>query len=155
MSTRNGTSESRFEAERAAARQRSRTTRGLDILIEPTLDNARRARRAVARWGGFEPTFSVEELAHITVSHAMVARMKTTLEISDAVLEEAKRVAAEEGTTLRALVEEGLRRALYEHRQAATFELRRASVGGRGLQPGVEEGSWEQIRDLVYEGRGA
>jgi hypothetical protein len=85
----------------------------------------------------------------------MVTHMKTTLEISDAVLEEAKRVASEEGTTLRALVEEGLRRALFEHRQAGNFQLRRASVGGRGLQPGVREGSWERLRDIVYEGRGA
>jgi hypothetical protein len=38
-----------------------RTTRDLDVLIEPTLDNAHRARRAVARWGGFEPDFSAEE----------------------------------------------------------------------------------------------
>ena len=38
-----------------------RTTRDLDILIEPTADNAARARRAVARWGGFEPVFSVED----------------------------------------------------------------------------------------------
>jgi hypothetical protein len=85
----------------------------------------------------------------------MVAHMKTTLEISDAVLEEAKRLAAEEGTTLRALVEEGLRRTLQERRQAPAFQLRRASVGGRGLQPGMREGSWEQQRDLTYEGRGA
>lgn len=85
----------------------------------------------------------------------MVAHMKTTLEISDAVLDEAKRVAEEEGTTLRALVEEGLRRALYERKLANSFQLRRASVGGRGLKAGVKEGSWEQIRDLLYEGRGA
>lgn len=38
-----------------------RTTRDLDVLIEPSLDNARRARRAVQRWGGFEPDFSAEE----------------------------------------------------------------------------------------------
>ena len=38
-----------------------RTTRDLDVLIEPTADNAARARRAVARWGGFEPVFSVED----------------------------------------------------------------------------------------------
>jgi hypothetical protein len=38
-----------------------RTTRDLDVLIEPSLDNARRARRAVRRWGGFEPDFSAEE----------------------------------------------------------------------------------------------
>lgn len=38
-----------------------RTTRDLDVLIEPTLENARRARRAVERWGGFQPDFSAEE----------------------------------------------------------------------------------------------
>ncbi len=38
-----------------------RTTRDLDVLIEPTLENAERARRAVERWGGFEPRFAVEE----------------------------------------------------------------------------------------------
>lgn len=38
-----------------------RTTRDLDVLIEPTLDNARRARAAVGRWGGFEPEFAAEE----------------------------------------------------------------------------------------------
>jgi predicted nucleotidyltransferase len=37
-----------------------RTTRDLDVLIEPTLDNAQRARKAVARWGGFEPEFPAE-----------------------------------------------------------------------------------------------
>ena len=38
-----------------------RTTRDLDILIEPTLENAARARRAIAKWGGFDPVFSVED----------------------------------------------------------------------------------------------
>ncbi len=31
-----------------------RTTRDLDVLIEPTLENATRARRAVANWGSFD-----------------------------------------------------------------------------------------------------
>ena len=34
-----------------------RTTRDLDVLIEPTLENAERARRAVAVWGSFEPAY--------------------------------------------------------------------------------------------------
>ena len=38
-----------------------RTTRDLDVLIEPTPENAERARRAVGKWGGFEPIFSVED----------------------------------------------------------------------------------------------
>ena len=38
-----------------------RTTRDLDVLIEPTLENANRARRAVALWGGVEPEFTAED----------------------------------------------------------------------------------------------
>jgi hypothetical protein len=38
-----------------------RTTRDIDVLIEPTLENAARVRGAVRRWGGFEPDFSVED----------------------------------------------------------------------------------------------
>ena len=35
-----------------------RTTRDLDILIEPTYENAVKVRNAVRRWGGFEPDFA-------------------------------------------------------------------------------------------------
>jgi len=81
--------------------------------------------------------------------------MKTTIEIPDPLLAEAKRLAEERGTTLRALVEEGLRRSVDEsRRRSKRFRLRPAAFGGSGLQPGVSEGSWERIRDLVYEGRG-
>jgi hypothetical protein len=80
--------------------------------------------------------------------------MKTTIEIADALLSEAKAVAAQEGTTLCALVEQGLREALARRRPAG-FTLRKASVRGKGLQPGIREGDWEQLRDLIYEGHGA
>jgi hypothetical protein len=80
--------------------------------------------------------------------------MKTTIEISDALLKAAKRHAGERGTTLRALVEEGLRNLLDVAQPRGAFTLRDASVGGDGLQPGVREGSWEGIADLTYEGRG-
>lgn len=82
--------------------------------------------------------------------------MKTTVEISDALLEEARQTAAREGTTVRALIEAGLRRVLAERQKAGRgFRLRRASVAGRGLRPEVAEGSWERLRDLIYEGRGS
>lgn len=84
----------------------------------------------------------------------MGTHMKTTIEISDAILEEAKEVAAKQGVTLRSLVEEGLRRVLGERRADIDFELPDASYKGKGLQPEVRDGSWERIRELIYEGRG-
>ena len=80
--------------------------------------------------------------------------MKTTIEISDSLLEEAKKLAAKEGTTVRAFVEQGLRRVLAERKRRGVFRLRKASFRGNGLQPGVASGSWDRIRDAIYEGRG-
>ena len=82
--------------------------------------------------------------------------MKTTVDIPDPLLAEARRAADREGTTLKALVEAGLRRVLAERRgKAVPFRLRDASFRGDGLQPGVASGSWDAIRDAIYEGRGA
>jgi hypothetical protein len=80
--------------------------------------------------------------------------MKTTVEIPDSLLEEARKLASREGTTVRALVEEGLRRIVAERKQAPVFRLRKASFKGGGLQPQAEGASWERIRDMAYEGRG-
>lgn len=79
--------------------------------------------------------------------------VKTTVEITDALLDEAKRVASRESSTLRELIEEGLRRSIDERRKRKGFRLRRASYRGRGLQPGVSS-EWAQLREAVYEGRG-
>ena len=38
-----------------------RTTRDIDVLIEPTLANAERVRAAVREWGGFEPMFAAAD----------------------------------------------------------------------------------------------
>lgn len=85
----------------------------------------------------------------------MVSSMKTTVEISDALLKEAKRVASEEKTTLRALIEAGLRRTLESRQLGAEFHLRDAGFRGKGLQPEFRDGDWQQIRDAAYKGRGA
>jgi Arc/MetJ family transcription regulator len=84
----------------------------------------------------------------------MVTHMKTTIDIADPLLTEAKRVAAAEGITLRQLVEDGLRRILAERSPQERFCLRDASVGGQGVQPGLEEGDWSRIRGKIYKGRG-
>lgn len=81
--------------------------------------------------------------------------MKTTVEIADPLLDAARELAEKEGTTVRALVEAGLRHVIEERRRRKPFKLRAASFKGRGLQPGASGLSWDQIRDLAYEGRGA
>ena len=80
--------------------------------------------------------------------------MKTTVEIADSLLEEARKVAARQGITVRALIEEGLRRVLAERKRRGAFRLRKATFKGEGLQPQVAGASWQRIRDLAYEGRG-
>jgi hypothetical protein len=80
--------------------------------------------------------------------------MKTTVEIPDPLAEEAKAVARREKTTLRALIEAGLRQVLRDRRRRARFQLRDASFGGRGLQPEFRDGDWQRIREAAYEGRG-
>jgi len=79
--------------------------------------------------------------------------MKTTIEIADPLFKAARQAARRDGTTLRALIEQGLRLALDERRQTPPFRLRDASVNGRGLQPGAEGLSWEEMRALAYGDR--
>ena len=82
--------------------------------------------------------------------------MKTTLDIADPLLSQARKIAAREGTTLRALVEQGLRQVVEEKkRPGKKFKLRDASFkGGGGLRPELKDATWEQILEIASEGRG-
>jgi len=81
----------------------------------------------------------------------MATHMKTTIEIADPLLKEAKAIAAREGTTMRVLVESGLRHVVAERQARYTvFKLRDASFVGEGIQPDLRDASWERIRDLAY-----
>jgi len=90
----------------------------------------------------------------VTISGDTVTHMKTSIEISGPLLEAAKQAAAREGTTLRALVELGLRQVLEARKRRGAFRLRQASFRGEGLQPPVKDLSWEQMRELAYGERG-
>ena len=81
--------------------------------------------------------------------------MKTTIEISDPLLRDARQLAAREGVTLRAIVERGLHRVVSEAAQPRQFKLRDASFKGEGLQPEFQDADWAQFRDAIYEGRGS
>jgi hypothetical protein len=80
--------------------------------------------------------------------------MKTTVEIPDALLEEAKSVAAREGTTVKALVEQGPRQVLSQRRRGRAFRLRKATFRGQSLSVEAKGLGWERLRELAHEGRG-
>jgi hypothetical protein len=81
--------------------------------------------------------------------------MKTTIELSDELLEQARRVAKAEGATLRALVEEGLQRSLEARRQATRKPLDFPSYGGSGLTDEFQGAPWSRLRDEIYREHGA
>jgi predicted transcriptional regulator len=81
--------------------------------------------------------------------------MKTTIDISDALFQRAKDLAASRKTTFRAVVEAALRDALSAERRApGRFRLRTHTFRGKGLQRGLSWDDWNAVRNLIYEGRG-
>jgi hypothetical protein len=76
-----------------------------------------------------------------------MGNMKTTVEISDPLLRDIRKLAAREGVTLRTLMERGLHRVLAEMEGGASFK-------GEGRQAEFRDAPWDRLRDLAYEGRG-
>jgi hypothetical protein len=76
--------------------------------------------------------------------------MKTTVNLPDELLREAQELARRERTTLRELIETGLRTVVKQRSGKTRFVLEDVSVDGRGLQPAFRGASWEQIRDEIY-----
>ncbi len=87
----------------------------------------------------------------------MVTHMKTTVEISDPLLAKARALAGELNTTLRSLIERGLREVVERNQgQRRSFQLRDASFkDGCGLQSEFVDGRWDQILDASYGSRGS
>lgn len=77
--------------------------------------------------------------------------MKTTLDIRDTLLLQAKRLSRRTGKPLRALVEQGLEHVLSQ--QAATwprYQLPDCSVGKVGDVNPLAAWSWQDLRDEIY-----
>jgi hypothetical protein len=66
--------------------------------------------------------------------------MRTTINVNDTLLADAKRLAQESGTTLTAVIEDALRERLARRRSASGGDdgFRLHTFTGRGLQPGVD-----------------
>jgi thiamine monophosphate kinase len=78
----------------------------------------------------------------------MVTHMKTTIDISDALFVSAKALAQQSQTTMRALIEEGLRRILRDANAntQASFKLKDARVHGHELlMPDPRD--WQQFEE--------
>jgi hypothetical protein len=81
----------------------------------------------------------------------MVTHMKTTVTLPDELVKEAQALARRDHTTLRELIETGLRAVVAQRSTRSTFTLPDAAVDGRGLQSAFQGSSWAQIRDAIYE----
>lgn len=82
-----------------------------------------------------------------------VSRMKMTVDLPDGLVQEAQDVARAEGTTLRALVADGLRLVVDRHRSESRFRMPDAAVDGNGLRPEVQEAGWDRLRAMIYGDR--
>lgn len=74
--------------------------------------------------------------------------MRTTIEISDELFRRAKKRAADEGTTLREVVDLALRSYLSRHTKRTSFRLQWRTERGR-LLPGVNLDDRDALFDLM------
>jgi hypothetical protein len=81
--------------------------------------------------------------------------MKTTVDISDHIINRARQLIRRRNTTLRSLIEEGLTRVLEEDARRPSARLKPVTFKGRGLSAEFQGAGWSAIRDAAYQGRGA
>lgn len=75
--------------------------------------------------------------------------MKTTIELPDSLAAAAREVARAQGTTLREVIEAGLRAELDRRSQPAPARpFRFRTVGGHGLQAGIDP---RDLREHAYD----
>ena len=76
--------------------------------------------------------------------------MKTTVDIADDLLKRSQQLAKREGSTLRAVLEEGLRLVLKDRRSRASRPFCVPTFGKGGLNAEFRETDWEKIRTTIY-----
>lgn len=83
----------------------------------------------------------------------MGTTVKTTVDLPDALLEEARELAAREKTTLREILSQALRLELERRKQRKPFKLRDLSVGGGWLTDEFKDATWAEILEASYGDR--
>jgi hypothetical protein len=85
----------------------------------------------------------------------MGAHMKTTIEISDTLILQAKQLAAKRQQTFKGILKMALRQFLDDNlKTPGSFKLRKSSFRGNGLQTPLNQATWDDIRSQIYEGQG-
>ena len=76
--------------------------------------------------------------------------MRTTIRIDEALLREARQLAAQSGKSLAAVIEDALRESLARQRRASKREpVRLITAGGSGLRPGVDLDDSASLLDVM------
>jgi hypothetical protein len=75
--------------------------------------------------------------------------MRTTINIDDALLAEAKQVAARTGRSLTAVVEDALRQSLHRRHQASRRAIELPVFGEGGMRPGVDLDDSAALLDVM------
>lgn len=78
--------------------------------------------------------------------------MRTTIRLDDSILGEAKRIAAEKGMTLTAVIENALRQSFAGRKVAAKRgKIRFTTSGKGGLRPGVDLEDSAALLEMMEE----
>ena len=77
--------------------------------------------------------------------------MRTTLELPDALLKRAQKLARARGVPFRALVVEALQHLLKVQASTQRYKLPDTTFGGDGLVEGLQNLEWGRLRPLVYD----
>ena len=80
----------------------------------------------------------------------MVTHMKTTIDIADDLLLRAKQEAKASQTTLRSLIEAGLREILGRSAASKRRPVEPVTFRGEGLQAEFRGTGWDAVREAVY-----
>jgi len=77
--------------------------------------------------------------------------MRTTINLDDVLLAEAKQVAARTGRSLSAVVEDALRESLHRRHQSARRAVELPTFGEGGVRPGVDLDDSAALLDVMED----
>jgi hypothetical protein len=81
--------------------------------------------------------------------------MKTTIDMPNSLFQRTKAMARNRHVTMRELITEGLLHVLEQKGADAPRQITPVTFRGEGISPEFSKAAWREIRDAIYEDRGA